>query len=84
MQDTYMTYIEVLFIAFDQFINAVLGGWPDETLSSRCWREEQQGLRAWPRKLVDGLFFWQREGHCKRAYEAERKRHRFPPGLRGA
>ena len=34
MQDTYMTYIEGLFIAFDQFINAVLGGWPDETLSS--------------------------------------------------
>ena len=28
-----MTYIEGLFIAFDQFINAVLGGWPDETLS---------------------------------------------------
>ena len=84
MQDTYMTYIEGLFLAFDQFINAVLGGWPDETLSSRCWREEQQGLRAWPRKLVDGLFFWQREGHCKRAYEAERKRLQFPPGLRGA
>ena len=60
MQDTYMTYIEGLFIAFDQFINAVLGGWPDETLSSRCWWEEQQGFRAWPRKLVDGLFFWQR------------------------
>lgn len=79
-----MTYIEGLFIAFDQFINAVLGGWPDETLSSRCWREEQQGLRAWPRKLVDGLFFWQREGHCKRAYAAERKRLQFPPGLRGA
>ena len=29
-----MTYIEGLLIAFDQFINAALGGWPDETLSS--------------------------------------------------
>lgn len=79
-----MTYTEGLLIAFDQLVNAALGGWPDETLSSRCWREEQQGLRAWPRKLVDALFFWQGAGHCKRAYEAEQKRLQFPPGLRGA
>ena len=52
-----MTYIEGLFIAFDQFINAVLGGWPDETLSSRCYRWARDGVRAWPRRVVDGLFF---------------------------
>ena len=33
-----MTYLEGVLIALDQFINAILGGWPDETLSSRCWR----------------------------------------------
>ena len=81
MQDTYMTYIEGLFIAFDQFINAVLGGWPDETLSSRCYRWARDGVRAWPRKLVDGLFFWQRE-HCKSSYESERLGRQLPPELR--
>ena len=30
------------------------------------------GVLAWPRKLVDGLFFWQRE-HCKSSYESERE-----------
>ena len=53
-----MTYIEGLFIAFDQFINAALGGWPDETLSSRCWRWSRDGVRDWPRRFIDGLPFW--------------------------
>ena len=76
-----MTYIEGLFIAFDQFINAVLGGWPDETLSSRCYRWARDGVRAWPRRVVDGLFFWQRE-HCKSSYESERLGRQLPPELR--
>ena len=56
-----MTYGKQTLIAVDQLINTLFMGWPDETLSSRCWRWEQAGIRVWPRKLVDGLFFWQRE-----------------------
>ena len=76
-----MTYIEGLFIAFDQFINAVLGGWPDETLSSRCYRWARDGVRAWPRRVVDGLFFLEVE-HCKSSYESERLGRQLPPELR--
>ena len=78
-----MTYGKHILICFDQFLNTLFMGWPDETLSSRCWRWEQAGIRAWPRKLVDTLFFWQ-PNHCRSAYESERKRLQDPPELRNA
>ena len=76
-----MTYGKRALIAIDQLINTLLGGWPDETFSSRCYRWARDGVRAWPRKLVDGLFFWQRE-HCKSSYESEREGRQSPPELR--
>ena len=76
-----MTYGKRTLIAVDQLLNTLLGGWPDETLSSRCYRWARDGVRAWPRKLVDGLFFWQRE-HCKSSYESEREGRQSPPELR--
>ena len=76
-----MTYGKHILIGLDQLLNTLFMGWPDETLSSRCWRWEQAGIRAWPRKLVDGLFFWQRE-HCKSSYESEREGRQSPPELR--
>ena len=75
-----MNYWKNLLIAVDQLVNALIGGWPDETLSSRCYRWARDGVRAWPRKLVDGLFFWQRE-HCKSSYESEREGRQSPPEL---
>lgn len=33
-----MTYANKVLIAADQFVNALLAGWPDETLSSRAFR----------------------------------------------
>ena len=75
------TYGQRTLIAIDQLLNTLLGGWPDETLSSRCYRWARDGVRAWPRKLVDGLFFWQRE-HCKSSYESEREGRQSPPELR--
>lgn len=67
-----MTYGKRTLIAVDQLFNAILGGWPDETLSSRCYRWDRDGVRTWPRKFVDGLFFWQKE-HCKSSYESEKE-----------
>ena len=52
-----MTYGKRTLIAVDQLLNTLLGGWPDETLSSRCYRWARDGVRAWPRRVVDGLFF---------------------------
>jgi len=36
-------YLNHLFIALDQCCTALLGGWPDETLSSCAYRLQQQG-----------------------------------------
>ena len=35
-------YLHGLLVACDQLLNALLGGWPDETLSSRCWRWQSE------------------------------------------
>jgi hypothetical protein len=75
-------WLEQVLIAFDQLINAMIGGWADETLSSVAYRMELQGARAAPlRKLIDRIFFWQPE-HCKQAYESERIRSQASPETR--
>ena len=40
-----MTYGKRTLIAVDQLLNTLLGGWPDETLSSRCYRWARDGVR---------------------------------------
>lgn len=77
-----MMYVKNILIAVDQLLNALLCGWPDETLSSRCWRWDRDGVRHWPRRLVDSLFFWEKE-HCRESYESEQLRMQMPPELRG-
>ena len=63
--------------------------WADETLSCRCWRWHLYGVRSWPCRLVDGLFFWDRERrggrtvrHCELSWESERQGRQLPPELR--
>ncbi|MFQ9866922.1 MAG: pseudouridine synthase [Bilophila wadsworthia] len=75
-----MTYRKRTLIAVDQLLNTLLGGWPDETLSALLPLGAGRG-EAWPRRVVDGLFFWQRE-HCKSSYESEREGRQSPPELR--
>ncbi len=64
-------------IALDQLANAALfGGWADETISSRSYRE-------FPRlaKLID-LLFWFDKDHCYESYVSEQLRMQMPPELR--
>lgn len=74
-------YGKSVLIAIDQFINTLLCGWPDETLSSRAWRWELDGIRSWPRKTIDALFFFD-PNHCRESYESERTGRQLPPELR--
>lgn len=76
-----MTRAKRILIALDQLVNAAFGGWPDETISSRAWRWELSGKRNWPRRLIDGLFFWDRD-HCRESYESERLGRQLPPEFR--
>ena len=70
-----------ILIALDQLLNAICGGWPDETLSSRAWRWADTGRRYWPMQLIDTLFFWE-ENHCLDSYLSEKKGRQLPPELR--
>ncbi|WP_418236842.1 pseudouridine synthase [Desulfovibrio sp.] len=76
-------YLHGLLVACDQLLNALLGGWPDETLSSRCWRWHVAGVRSWPCRCLDRLaaLFGDRE-HCRQSYESERTGRQMPPELR--
>lgn len=74
-------YIKNVLIAIDQFFNAAIGGYCDETMSSRAYRWEQDGVRAWPRRVIDRLFFWEKQ-HCYQSYISEREGRQLPPELR--
>lgn len=82
-----MPYWKAVAIAHDQLVNAWLRGWPDETLSSRAYRMSKNGKRHWPRKLIDTLFFWDRDKktgkrHCELSFESEREGRQLPPECR--
>ena len=55
--------------------------WADESLSSRAWRWERDGVRSWPKKVINALFFWEKN-HCLSAYTNEREGRQLPPELR--
>jgi len=67
--------VKQILIAIDQLINSLLGGWADETLSSRAFRCH------WPRtiRLLDAIFG---KYHCFESFVSERERLQMPPELR--
>ncbi|MDM8227771.1 hypothetical protein [Parasutterella secunda] len=77
---THPDYFQVL-VALDQLANTFLGGYADETLSSRAYRHKKDGSRSWPAWVIDHIFFWQDE-HCKASYESELERAQLPPEFR--
>lgn len=74
-------YLHQVAIALDQLVNALIGGWADETLSSRAWRQRDQRLWGIVRVVIDAMFFWQ-HGHCRDAWLYEQTRGHLPPGMR--
>ena len=70
-----------VLVALDQVVNTLIGGWADETLSSRAYRHKKDGSRLWPAWIIDHIFFWQEE-HCRSAYESELERTQLPVELR--
>lgn len=66
-KETLKQYLINVFIATDQWINAVLfGGDPDETISSRLGRNYDG---TWIEKFVNWLFKWQKDDHCSNSIE---------------
>lgn len=59
------------FIAIDQLVNTLFGGYADETLFAKSYRLHTDsrfwlGLKA----VIDMLFFWQ-DGHCYHSWLSE-------------
>ena len=76
-----MNYFRSVAIAVDQLLNALIGGWPDESLSSRAYRVGLTYDKWVLASVINALFFWQ-QNHCKSAYENEQERRHLPPELR--
>lgn len=76
------TYIFNILVSLDQLLNTVLGGWADETLSSRAHRAylKNKPLKFF-RYIINGIFWWQAD-HCLQAYQYEKSRQDMPPELR--
>jgi hypothetical protein len=73
----HLTYAMRVLISVDQAVNALVGGSPDETLSSRTYRRaelDEKPKLLWKgfHRLVNGLFFWE-PNHCYESYLVELK-----------
>ena len=78
-----MGYLKRVLIALDQLVNAIFNGWPDETISSRSYRWDKDGIRHWPRKLIDKIaLLFRDKNHCYESYVSERIGRQLPPELR--
>ena len=78
-----MPYGKNLLIAVDQLVNAILGGYCDETLSSRSYRWDVNGTRHWPRRIID--YIADKLGdtdHCHESFISEREGRQLPPEAR--
>lgn len=65
-------------LALDQLLNALLGGWADETLSARVWRNRNNSWYwAFWHKAIDAVFFWQ-DNHCELSFYSEAYRKQLP------
>ena len=76
MRDTIAFCVKQFLISVDQTINTLLGGWADESISSRAHRECPRLER-----VIDTMFFWQKS-HCKQAYQNEIDRMQCHPAFR--
>lgn len=75
-------YLWQNLIAIDQLANTLTGGWADETISSRAFRQRHESrLWAASRVLIDLLFLFD-PNHCEAAYQSEQHRKHLPIELR--
>jgi len=74
-------YLYQVGIAIDQLINALTGGWADETFCSRAYRLCNDKITCLPMKIIDTLIWFDKD-HCYQAYMSERIGKQLPPELR--
>jgi hypothetical protein len=78
-------YLLQNLIAVDQLLNTLLGGYADETLSSRSYRAERDGklFGKITRPIIDMVFnIFGDKQHCYNSYISERDNYHLPPEFR--
>jgi hypothetical protein len=72
-------YLKNIFLACNYFVNALLRGQPNETLSSRAYRMQQKPQPYWHglAACINCIFWWQ-NNHCRGAYAGDRARLLVP------
>ena len=65
-----------VLIALDQLVNALCGGWADESISARAYRSKWK-IRE---KIINALFF--DRNHCVDSYLSEKQRNQLPAEYR--
>lgn len=74
--------LKQIAIAVDQLGNTMLGGWADETLSARAYRNRYSSNGWWLLySLINHVFFWMPD-HCRAAFESEKARRQLPAEYR--
>ena len=81
MKKRILHWLKQVLVAFDQFVNTLIGGWADETFSARCWRLRDRTVWGALRLVVDALLFFDKN-HCEESYKSELLRLQCPPELR--
>lgn len=81
-------YLMQVLIALDQLLNALRGGWADETLSSAAYRmslRNDAGVFGWRWSVCAWLIntLAHDPNHCKDAFVSERDNNQLPPEFRG-
>lgn len=78
-------YINQVLVAIDQLVNAILGGWADETISSRSFRSYKAGklFGRMSKTTIDSFFsIFGDHNHCERCFMAEKDRRQNHPEFR--
>lgn len=76
-------WLRQTLVAVDQLANSILGGWADETLSSRLWRKRERPGWKQARATLDFIAACLGDkDHCRASYESEVRRLQCPPEMR--
>lgn len=62
-------YFINLLIGLDQFVNVLIGGAPDETISTRMWRHREHRFAGYAVRFIDWIFSWIEHDHCRKSFE---------------
>lgn len=72
-----------LMYSLDCLVNTILGGYANESLSSRFYRANRDNKwYGFMKNVTDTIFFYQ-DNHCQTAYFRTLDRMNLPPEFRG-